>query len=349
MTVFLTTQYLEEADVLADRVGIIDRGKIVAEGTPDAAEGGDRQPDRRGRPRRRRRRASALAELLGALRQARAPRRGAVAVQLPRRRDRARRDRPRARPSDLHVATLQLHEPSLDDVFLAKTGRKLEGAGDDEDAEARQPACERGLARRVAALQRAALLEQVGAVARRSVMRTLRQRALLVFPLVFPLILFAINAQRRSAPATQDPRASRRQLPRLRARGPLHAGRAVRRDHRGHRPRPRHRDRLLRPAGADAAARRGAARRPARRRARRSACVQALVYLLVGLATGVGIASGVGGALVLLALSIADRVRLRAPRRAAGAAVRHRRSGPGLLPAAVRDCSSSARRTCRAT
>src|SRR5438445_10290897 len=33
-TVFLTTQYLEEADVLADRVGIIDRGRIVAEGTP---------------------------------------------------------------------------------------------------------------------------------------------------------------------------------------------------------------------------------------------------------------------------------------------------------------------------
>src|SRR6187455_3676847 len=34
VTVFLTTQYLEEADVLADRVGIIDQGKIVAEGTP---------------------------------------------------------------------------------------------------------------------------------------------------------------------------------------------------------------------------------------------------------------------------------------------------------------------------
>ena len=35
MTVFLTTQYLEEADALADRVGIIDHGKIVAEGTPE--------------------------------------------------------------------------------------------------------------------------------------------------------------------------------------------------------------------------------------------------------------------------------------------------------------------------
>src|SRR5919202_767195 len=36
VTVFLTTQYLEEADVLAARVGIIDRGRIVAEGTPEA-------------------------------------------------------------------------------------------------------------------------------------------------------------------------------------------------------------------------------------------------------------------------------------------------------------------------
>jgi ABC-2 type transport system ATP-binding protein len=35
MTIFLTTQYLDEADVLANRVGIIDRGRIVAEGTPE--------------------------------------------------------------------------------------------------------------------------------------------------------------------------------------------------------------------------------------------------------------------------------------------------------------------------
>jgi ABC-2 type transport system ATP-binding protein len=35
MTIFLTTQYLDEADVLADRVGIIDRGRVAAEGTPE--------------------------------------------------------------------------------------------------------------------------------------------------------------------------------------------------------------------------------------------------------------------------------------------------------------------------
>src|ERR1044072_8177442 len=36
VTVFLTTQYLEEADVLADRIAIIDQGKIVARGAPDS-------------------------------------------------------------------------------------------------------------------------------------------------------------------------------------------------------------------------------------------------------------------------------------------------------------------------
>jgi ABC-2 type transport system ATP-binding protein len=48
----------------------------------------------------------------------------------------------------LHVASLHLHQPSLDDVFLAKTGRKLEGAADDLDDEqaAEKPA--RGRRRR---------------------------------------------------------------------------------------------------------------------------------------------------------------------------------------------------------
>jgi ABC-2 type transport system ATP-binding protein len=51
VTVFLTTQYLEEADSLADRVGIIDLGRIVAEGTPESlkAEIGP-QPSRPRRP-----------------------------------------------------------------------------------------------------------------------------------------------------------------------------------------------------------------------------------------------------------------------------------------------------------
>ena len=36
MTIFLTTQYLEEADELADRVGIINEGKLVAEARPSS-------------------------------------------------------------------------------------------------------------------------------------------------------------------------------------------------------------------------------------------------------------------------------------------------------------------------
>jgi ABC-2 type transport system ATP-binding protein len=40
MTIFLTTQYLEEADELADRVGIMNKGRIVAEGSPDALKRG---------------------------------------------------------------------------------------------------------------------------------------------------------------------------------------------------------------------------------------------------------------------------------------------------------------------
>ena len=52
ITIFLTTQYLEEADALADRVGIIDQGKLIAEGTPTELKRShglrrDRRPGRR--------------------------------------------------------------------------------------------------------------------------------------------------------------------------------------------------------------------------------------------------------------------------------------------------------------
>jgi ABC-2 type transport system ATP-binding protein len=44
MTIFLTTQYLEEADELADRVGIIANGSIQAEGVPDRHSSGRSAP-----------------------------------------------------------------------------------------------------------------------------------------------------------------------------------------------------------------------------------------------------------------------------------------------------------------
>ena len=52
-TVFLTTQYLEEADQLCDRLAIIDDGLIVREGTPGAAQGRAARAPRPRRPIRR--------------------------------------------------------------------------------------------------------------------------------------------------------------------------------------------------------------------------------------------------------------------------------------------------------
>jgi ABC-2 type transport system permease protein len=144
--------------------------------------------------------------------------------------------------------------------------------------------------------------EQTLAVARRSVVRTLRQRALIVFPMIFPLILFAINGSSLS-PATRIPGF----------------------------PTDNYRDFLIAmtfvqgamfvsiTAGVDLARdiESGFLNRLALTPLRGESLlvgqlggalvigsVQAVVYLLVGLATGVTLASGVGGALALLALSI---------------------------------------------
>src|SRR5829696_1478675 len=132
VTVFLTTQYLEEADVLADRVGIIDRGRIVAEDTPEALKAEIGRPSVEATPAGRTER-DAVARVLGEFGEEIPAQPGAVAVRLSggaagladvvRALDR----------ENVHVANLRLDEPSLDDVFLAKTGRSLEGAGEDED------------------------------------------------------------------------------------------------------------------------------------------------------------------------------------------------------------------------
>jgi ABC-2 type transport system permease protein len=145
------------------------------------------------------------------------------------------------------------------------------------------------------------LLEQVGAVARRSVMRTVRQRALLIFPLVFPLILFAINGSALSA-ATKIPgfpapsyRAFALAIPFI--QGALFVavstGTDIARDietgffNRLALTPLRGTAMLIGQLGGSFVI----------------AVVQSVTYLLVGIATGVGIASGVGGALVLLVLS----------------------------------------------
>jgi ABC-2 type transport system ATP-binding protein len=135
VTVFLTTQYLEEADALANRVGIIDHGQLVAEGTPAALKAEIGRPTVEVVPREaddHDRTAAVLArfgEPAGS-----SPR--AVAARL-RGGEAELAEVVRALDGEqIAIEHLQLHAPSLDDVFLAKTGRSLEGAGVDEEAEA---------------------------------------------------------------------------------------------------------------------------------------------------------------------------------------------------------------------
>ncbi|MGI8579102.1 MAG: ATP-binding cassette domain-containing protein [Solirubrobacteraceae bacterium] len=132
VTVFLTTQYLEEADVLADRVGIIDHGAIVAEGTPAQLKAEIGLPSVEVIPQDLSQRDS-VAEVLVRFGEPAEASRDAVAVRL-RAGTSGLADVIRALDADgLQVSHLQLHEPSLDDVFLAKTGRSLEGSGGAED------------------------------------------------------------------------------------------------------------------------------------------------------------------------------------------------------------------------
>ena len=133
VTVFLTTQYLEEADVLADRVGIIDHGRIVAEGTPAelkeeigraSVHAVPARPDERAR----------IAHVLGRFGEPLPPAgETEVAVRLTEGVSLA--DVVRAVDAEgLGLADVEIRAPTLDDVFLAKTGRSLEGSEDGSDA-----------------------------------------------------------------------------------------------------------------------------------------------------------------------------------------------------------------------
>jgi ABC-2 type transport system ATP-binding protein len=138
VTVFLTTQYLEEADVLADRVGIIDRGKIVAEGTPAELKSQIGRPTLEAIPQSPDQQ-EAVADVLERFGDPCGGSVKGIAVRL-RDPEEALADVVRALDgAGVRVADLRLHQPTLDDVFLAKTGRSLEGAGDDEPAAAAQP------------------------------------------------------------------------------------------------------------------------------------------------------------------------------------------------------------------
>ena len=130
-TVFLTTQYLEEADQLADRVGIIDEGRLVAEGTPAALKAQIGNPtltvalaDVA--------RADDAAAALGPL-GARLPAAGgSVAVRLADARGGLPEAVRRLDAAGVAAEGLELTQPSLDDVFLAATGRRL-GSDENDD------------------------------------------------------------------------------------------------------------------------------------------------------------------------------------------------------------------------
>ncbi len=131
VTVFLTTQYLEEADVLADRVGIIDHGRIVAEGTPAELKSGIGRPSVHVLPAD----AGARPRIAASLARFGEPLEGGRDVAVRLRDGIGLADVVRAFDADgLAVDDVELRAPTLDDVFLAKTGRTLEGAAEAEDA-----------------------------------------------------------------------------------------------------------------------------------------------------------------------------------------------------------------------
>jgi ABC-2 type transport system ATP-binding protein len=134
VTVFLTTQYLEEADALANRVGIIDHGHIVIEGTPDELKASVGRSSVEIEPHD----AARLPDLERALAPfgtAIATRGNSASIRL----DEGVGDVAaivRALDSTgIAIHQLRLREPTLDDVFLEQTGRSLEGSGgaNDED------------------------------------------------------------------------------------------------------------------------------------------------------------------------------------------------------------------------
>ena len=125
VSLFLTTHYLEEADRLCDRLAIVDRGVIVARGTPDElkAEVGadvvtvglsDSQ-------------APSAAEALGALGRVRVAGSGrSVALELTDGASAVARIVERLRGAGIVPATITVARPTLDDVFLRYTGATIE-------------------------------------------------------------------------------------------------------------------------------------------------------------------------------------------------------------------------------
>ncbi|MCW2994413.1 MAG: daunorubicin resistance transporter ATPase subunit [Conexibacter sp.] len=122
-TVLLTTQYLEEADALADRITVIDRGRVIADDTPDALKrvvGGQTLSVRPADPARLHDAEGILLELTGA--PVESPGAGVLRVAVGG--DEALTAVvARLAAASITVTELSLHLPSLDEVFFSLTGR----------------------------------------------------------------------------------------------------------------------------------------------------------------------------------------------------------------------------------
>jgi ABC-2 type transport system ATP-binding protein len=130
-TVFLTTQYLEEADELAGRVAIIDGGRIVREGQPSALKatiGADTLVVSVGSDYEMR-----AAEVLAEFGSQRAAKTGAVAIGIEGGAASLSGALRALEAAGIPVEHVELDAPSLDDVFADATGRRLEGAAAAEE------------------------------------------------------------------------------------------------------------------------------------------------------------------------------------------------------------------------
>ncbi len=135
-TVLLTTQYLDEADQLADRIAVIDDGKVIAEGTPGelkASVGAGALHVRLADPEKRPEAERILSRILDAdVNLESDPAALSARVSDPERASHALAELSR---SGVSVTDFALGQPSLDEVFLALTGKPADETDDEKEEE----------------------------------------------------------------------------------------------------------------------------------------------------------------------------------------------------------------------